>query len=155
MRSGRVKKREIPADPIYKSKVVSRLINVVMLDGKKSVAESIVYNALEKVSQDRKEALRVFEDAVKQLMPTQEVRSRRVGGATYQVPTPLKHSRSEALALRWLTTAAKGKKGSPMEDRLYQEIKNASEGTGDAMRKKDETHRMAEANRAFAHFARY
>ena len=126
-----------------------------MLSGKKSLARKIVYQSLSTLNEDSKEALKMFEQAVKNLMPTQEVRSRRVGGATYQVPMPLKHDRAEALAMRWLVNAARSKKGKPMIDRLSEELKNAVDGTGDAIRKKDETHRMAEANRAFAHFARY
>lgn len=152
MRSGRVKKEAVQADTIYKSRVITRMINLVMKDGKKSTAESIVYGALSKLSEDRKEAAQMFEDAIKNLMPRQEVRSRRVGGATYQVPMPVKHDRSEALALRWLVNSARKKSGKPMVERLYDEIKNAHENMGDAIRKRDETHKMAEANRAFAHF---
>jgi len=96
----------------------------------------------------------MFETAVKNVMPQQEVRSKRVGGATYQVPIPLKHERSEALALRWLITAARNKKGKPMEEKLYEELNNAYQSMGDAIKKRDDTHRMADANRAFAHFAR-
>ncbi len=155
MRAKRAKKRSITPDPIYKSKVVSRMINVVMLDGKKSTAEKIVYSALAKLSEDRKEALKMFEQAVKTVMPTQEVRSRRVGGATYQVPYPLKHDRSEALAVRWLVWAARKKQGTDMVVRLHKELKDAYEGIGDAVKKRDETHKSAESNRAFAHFARF
>jgi small subunit ribosomal protein S7 len=155
MRAKRARKRSIEPDPIYKSKVVARMINVVMLDGKKSLAQDIVYNVLKKLSEDRKEAAQVLEDAVKNVMPQQEVRSRRVGGATYQVPYPLKHDRSEALAVRWIVWAARKKQGTDMITRLHKEIKDAYEGTGDAIRKRDETHKAAEANRAFAHFARF
>lgn len=155
MRSKRAKKRPITPDPIYRSKVVTRMINVVMLDGKKSVAEKIVYDAMKKLSEDRKEAVNMFEKAVKNVMPTQEVRSRRVGGATYQVPYPLKYDRSEALAVRWLVWAARNKQGTDMVTRLHKELKDAYEGTGEAIRKRDETHKSAESNRAFAHFARY
>jgi len=107
------------------------------------------------LAEDRKEAAKMFEDAVKNVMPAQEVRSRRVGGATYQVPIPLRHDRAEALAIRWIVGAVRKKKGKPTSDRLFEELKSAHEGIGDAMRKREETHRMAEANRAFAHFARY
>ncbi len=125
-----------------------------MLGGKRSTAEGILYAVLKKVSEDNKEAAKFFEEAVKNVMPIQEVRSRRVGGATYQVPMPLKHDRSEALALRWIIGAARRKSGKSMEERLYEEIKNAHEGMGDAIKKREDTHKMAEANRAFAHFAR-
>jgi small subunit ribosomal protein S7 len=108
-----------------------------------------------KLSDDRKEAVKIFEKAVKNVMPTQEVRSRRVGGATYQVPYPLKHDRSEALAIRWIVWAARKKKGTDMVTRLHKELKDASEGMGDAVRKRDETRKTAESNRAFAHYARY
>ncbi len=155
MRAKSAKKRIIESDPIYKSKVVTRMVNVVMIGGKKSIAEGIVYGAIEKLSEDKKDAITVFEEAVKNVMPSLEVRSRRVGGATYQVPTPVKHERAEALAARWIVSAAKSRKGKPMADKLYEELRNASEGTGDAIRKKEETHRMAEANRAFSHFARF
>lgn len=155
MRAKRAKKRPIEPDPIYRSKVVSRMINVVMLSGKKSIAEDIVYGALKKLSEDRKEAVSMLEEAVKKVMPSKEVRSRRVGGATYQVPYPLKHDRSEALAIRWIVWAARNKQGTDMTERLHKEIKDAYEGTGDALRKRDETHKIAEANRAFAHFARF
>ncbi|MFA6981584.1 MAG: 30S ribosomal protein S7 [Patescibacteria group bacterium] len=155
MRSGQVRKREIKADPILKSKIVTRMVNILMDSGKKSVAEEIVYGAIDKLSEEKKEGLKAFEDAIKNVMPLQEVRSRRVGGATYQVPTPVKHERAEALAVRWIVDSARGKKGKPMVDKLFEELKNASEGTGEAMRKREDTHRMAEANRAFSHFARF
>ncbi|KKS31911.1 30S ribosomal protein S7 [candidate division WWE3 bacterium RIFOXYC1_FULL_42_13] len=154
MRGKPAKKRVLLGDPVFKSKIVNRMINVVMLDGKKSVAESVVYGAIDRLNEDRKEGLRMFETAVKNVMPQQEVRSKRVGGATYQVPIPLKHERSEALALRWLITAARNKKGKPMEEKLYEELNNAYQSMGDAIKKRDDTHRMADANRAFAHFAR-
>jgi len=155
MRGKRARKRSIAADPIYKSRLVTRLVNVVMLNGKKSLAEKAVYGAIDKLAEDKKEGVRIFEEAIKNVMPKQEVRSRRVGGATYQVPTPLKHDRSEALAVRWIVQAARNKKGKPMVDRLYEVLKNAHDKTGDAIKKKEDTHRMAEANRAFAHFGRY
>lgn len=155
MRSKRAKKRPIIADPIYKSKVVNRMIKIVMLDGKKSTAEKIVYEVLGKLSEDKKEAVQIFEEAVKKVMPTKEVRSRRIGGATYQVPYPLKFDRSEALALRWIVRAARGKEGTDMVTRLHKEILDAYEGTGDSIRKREETHKTAESNRAFAHFARF
>ena len=152
MRSGRAKKRPLQTDPLYKSRVVSRFINILMTDGKKSTAEGIVYGTLSKLAEDKKEASTIFEDAIKNIMPKQEVRSRRVGGATYQVPMPVKFERSEALALRWVVAAARKRKGKPMLEKLFEELKNAHEGTGDAIKKRDETHKMAESNRAFAHF---
>lgn len=154
MRGKPAKKRVLLGDPVFKSKIVNRMINIVMLSGKKSTAESVVYGAIDRLNEDRKEGLRMFETAVKNVMPQQEVRSKRVGGATYQVPMPLKHERSEALALRWLITAARNKKGKPMEEKLYEELNNAYQSMGDAIKKRDDTHRMADANRAFAHFAR-
>ncbi len=155
MRTGRVKKRQLQADIAYKSKVVARMIHTTMLDGKKSLAEGIIYGVLLKFSEEKKEALRIFEQAVKNVMPNQEVRSRRVGGATYQVPYPLRHERAEALAVRWLVNAARQKEGTSMLNRLHKELKDAYDGVGDAVKKRDETHKSAESNRAFSHFARF
>jgi small subunit ribosomal protein S7 len=131
------------------------MINTVMQSGKKSLAEKTVYEAMKNLAEDPKESLRMFEVAVKNVMPQQEVKSRRVGGATYQVPVPLKHERSEALAIRWIVGAARSRKGKPMTKKLFDELKNSYQGTGDSVKKRDDTHRMAEANRAFAHFARF
>lgn len=155
MRGKRAKKRVLMPDPVYKSKVVSRTINTVMERGKKSVAKSIVYGSIQKLNQDEKEGLRIFEQAVKNVMPQQEVRSKRVGGATYQVPMPLKHDRAEALAIRWIVDAAKSKKGKPMVEKLYEILNDSYQNIGDAIKKRDDVHRMADANRAFAHFARF
>lgn len=152
MRGKSVKKRTLNPDPVYKSKTVQRMINKVMLDGRKNTAEGIVYGVLEKLNEDKKEAAKLFEEAVKNVMPKLEVRSRRVGGATYQVPYPTKHERAEALAVRWIVDAARGKSGKTMAERLFDELKNASEGVGDSIRKRDDTHKMAEANKAFSHF---
>ncbi|GIW69530.1 MAG: 30S ribosomal protein S7 [Patescibacteria group bacterium] len=154
MRGKRAKRRQAVGDFVLKSKVLNRMINVVMLNGKKSVAEAVVYGAIGRLNEDRKEGLRMFEQAIKNVMPQQEVRSRRVGGATYQVPMPLKHERAEALAIRWIVNSARSKKGKPMVEKLYEELNNAYQGVGDAIKKRDDTHKMAEANRAFAHFAR-
>lgn len=151
MRSKQAKKRQKIADPIYKSKLVARMINVVMKDGKKSLAEKIVYGALESLSQEKKQSLQIFEKAVSNVMPKMEVRSRRIGGATYQIPQPVKHERSEALAIRWIVNAARKKKGKPMKEKLYEEIKDAYSEVGDAIKKRDEVHKMAEANKAFSH----
>lgn len=152
MRSQRAKKRTIQPDGLYKSRLVTRTINVLMWDGKKSTAESILYTALEKLNEDKKEALKVFEEAIKNLMPKQEVRSRRVGGATYQVPMPVRFERAEALAIRWLLSAARAKSGKDMVERLHKEILDAHENVGSAIKTKDDTHKMAEANKAFSHF---
>lgn len=155
MRGKRAKKRALMPDSIYKSKVVARTINAVMERGKKSLAKSIVYGSIQKMNQDEKEGLRMFEQAVKNVMPQQEVRSKRVGGATYQVPMPLKHDRAEALAIRWIVDAAKSKKGKPMVEKLYEVLNDSYQNIGDAIKKRDDVHRMADANRAFAHFARF
>ena len=122
---------------------------------KKATAQGIVYTTLGKLNEDQKEATMLFEKAIKNVMPDQEVRSRRVGGATYQVPMPVRHDRSEALALRWIVDIARNKKGKAMEEFLYQILLDASNGVGDAIKKKEDVHKMAESNRAFAHFARY
>ena len=139
MRGKKAKKRLITPDPIYRSRLVTRLVSVVMLSGKKSLAEKVVYNAIEKLSEDKKEGIKMFENAIKNVMPKQEVRSRRVGGATYQVPTPVKHDRAEALAMRWIVQAARKTKGKPMTERLYEVLKNAHGRTGDAIKKKEDT----------------
>jgi len=151
-RTGKVKKRPIKVDPIYKSRLVTRFINRVMERGKKETARKIVYGALERLSADRKEARELLEKAVRNVMPQQEVRPRRVGGATYQVPMPVRHDRSEGLAVRWIIQAAKARKGKPMVEKLTEELKDAAAERGEAFKKKVNMHRMAEANRAFAHF---
>jgi small subunit ribosomal protein S7 len=155
MRGKRSKKRQLLPDPILKSKVVSRLVNILMQDGRKATAEGIIYTAIDKLHEDKKEALKIFEQAIKNVMPQQEVRSRRIGGATYQVPQPLKHDRAEALAVRWIVGAARKKKGKPMDQKLFEELNLANQNTGDAIKKRDDTHKMAEANRAFSHFAKF
>ena len=152
MRSKKAKKRIIEADPVYKSKLVTRFTNVLMLDGKKSLARKILYTVIDSMSEDKKDSIVKFEEAVKNVMPKMEVRSRRVGGATYQVPVPLKHDRSEALAIKWLIEAARNKKGMPMKDRLVGELVAALKNEGNAIKKRDDVHRMADANKAFAHF---
>lgn len=153
MPRGRVIKKEpkVP-DPFYKSRVVTKLINMIMVDGKKSLAKNIVYNMLADLSEDKKEARQYFEGAVKSVMPNIEVRSRRVGGANYQIPVPVKHDRSETLALRWIIDAARAKKGKSMAQKLTEEIKQAYVREGTAIKKRSNMHKMAEANRAFAHF---
>ena len=151
MRGKRAPKRIVEPDYNYKSKVVSKLIQLVMQDGKKSLAEKNVYNFIAALHEDQREARKIFEDAVKNVMPEVEVRSRRVGGANYQIPIPLKHERAEALALRWIVESARNAKGKTIEQRLLNEVKLANNNEGSAMKKKQDTHKMAEANRAFAH----
>jgi small subunit ribosomal protein S7 len=151
MRSGPVKKRQVNPDLVFKSKTISRFINLVMMHGKKSLAEKIVYGALDKINADRKESLRIFDQAIKNVMPKNEVRSRRVGGATYQVPYPVKHDRAESLALKWIIESARKKQGKEMNEFLKDEIMNAYNSMGDAIRKRDDVHKMAEANKAFSH----
>jgi len=154
MARGRIiKPKVLEPDVKFKSKVVAKLINMLMYDGKKSTSQTIVYEMLDALDPDQKEARRIFEDAIKNVMPEFEVRSRRVGGANYQIPMPLKHTRSEALALRWLIDSARSSKGVPMAKKLTNEVKAAYKNEGNAIKKKQDTHRMAEANKAFAHFA--
>ena len=152
MRGAKIKKRVPQPDAVYKSRALSRVVNNMMIHGKKSTAEGIIYTAVALLSEDKKEAITMFEQALKNIMPKQEVRSKRVGGVTYQVPFPLKHDRSEALAIRWLVGAARSKKGKPMAEKLASELKEALANQGAAIKKRDDTHRMAEANKAFAHF---
>ncbi len=152
-RKGPAKKRIIEPDPIYKSTTVAQLINKVLKDGKKSVAETIVYTALDKVGKKSdQEALGVLKRALDNIRPTLEVRSRRVGGATYQVPVEVRPARANTLSLRWLTGYARLRKEKSMSDRLANEILDASNGLGMAVKKREDTHKMAEANRAFAHY---
>ena len=152
-RKGPVPKRDVLPDPVYHSKLVTRFINKVMLDGKKGVAESIVYDAFDIIrSKMNKEPLEVFEQALNNVMPVLEVRARRVGGANYQVPVEVRPVRRMALAMRWLRESAKKRSEKSMPQRLAGELLDAAEGRGGAMKKRDEVHRMAEANRAFAHF---
>ena len=149
MRGKKAKKRKTEKDLIYESELVSRFVNQVMERGKKGVAEKIIYGMLKNLSQDRVEALSLLEQAVNNVQPDEEVRSRRVGGATYQVPIPLKRDRAVTLAVRWIVGAAKKKSGKPMVDLLTQELQSALHGEGDAMRKREQVHRTAEATRVF------
>ena len=152
-RKGHIQKREILADPMYNSKVVTKLINNVMLDGKKGTAQKIVYGAFEQVAEKSgKEAMEVFEAAMNNLMPVLEVKARRIGGATYQVPVEVRPERRQALALRWLTDFSRKRSEKTMIDRLANEIIDASNNTGSAVRRKEDMHKMAEANKAFAHY---
>ena len=140
-------------DPKYKSTIVPKLINSIMYDGKKTVAEKIVYDAIEKIkSKTKEEPINIFNEAINNLKPTVEVRSRRVGGATYQVPVEVKSKRSQALALRWLIDASRKRKDKHMSDKIFNEIYDAYQNKGSAIKKKEDTHRMAESNKAFAHF---
>ena len=140
-------------DPKFKSAIIPKLINSIMLDGKKSVAEKIVYEAIDKIkSKSKEEPITIFNNAINNIRPTVEVRSRRVGGATYQVPVEVKAKRSQALALRWLIDASRKRKDKNMSDRIFNEIFDAYQNRGSAIKKKEDTHKMAEANKAFAHY---
>ncbi len=152
-RKGHVQKRDVLADPVYNSKVVTKLINNIMLDGKKGVAQKIVYGAFAKVeAKTGKPALEVFEEALNNIMPVLEVKARRIGGATYQVPIEVRPERRQALGLRWLTAFSRKRGEKTMEDRLANEIMDAANNTGASVKRKEEMHRMAEANKAFAHY---
>ena len=152
-RRRRPEKRIILPDPKYGDEVLSKFMNSVMLDGKKSVAEGIVYSALETVEQRAKrEPIGVFHDALNNIKPGIEVRSRRVGGATYQVPVEVRPERRQALAIRWLIEYARARSENTMQERLAAEMLDASHGRGSAVKKREDTHRMAEANRAFSHY---
>jgi len=150
-----VPKRKIMPDPKYNSVLVSKFVNFVMDSGKKTTAQDIVYGAMEKLAEKKQgEALSLFEKAMDTIRPTVEVRSRRVGGANYQVPMPVPANRQNTLAFRWVIAAARARKGKGMQDRLSAELFDILEGVGGAMKKKEDVNRMAEANKAFAHFAR-
>ena len=152
-RRGYIAKRDVLPDPIYNSKIVTKLINNIMLDGKKTVAQKIVYEAFEIVKEkEGKDALEVFEVALNNIMPVLEVKARRVGGATYQVPIEIRAERRQTLGLRWLVTYARNRHEKTMAEKLAGELIDAINQTGGAVKKKEETHRMAEANKAFAHY---
>ena len=152
-RKGPITKRDVLPDPIYNSKLVTRLINRIMIDGKRGVAQSILYNAFV-VVQDRtgKEPMEIFDQAIKNIMPVLEVKARRVGGANYQVPIEVKPERRTTLGLRWLVNYSRLRGEKTMEERLALEIIDASNNTGAAVKKREDTHKMAEANKAFAHY---
>jgi len=155
MRGKQAPKRKIQSDSKYTSPLIGKLINYIMYDGKKSTAQRVVYDALEIVEKKaQKPAMDVFNEALKNISPLLEVRSRRVGGANYQIPIQVRAERRLQLAYRWLLVAARSKKGKPMAEKLSAEILAAAENQGDAVKKKQDVQRMAEANRAFAHFAR-
>jgi len=146
--------KKIPViDPKYKSVIIPKLINSIMNDGKKITAEKIVYDVMEKIkTKSKDEPITVFNDAINNVRPTVEVKSRRVGGATYQVPVEVKSRRSQALALRWIIDASRKRKDKKMSDKLFNEIYDAYQNKGSAIKKKEDTHKMAESNKAFAHF---
>ena len=146
--------KKIPiVDSRYKSTIIPKLINSIMYDGKKTIAEKIVYDALNKIkTKSKEEPINIFNEAISNIRPTVEVRSRRVGGATYQVPVEVKANRSQALAIRWLIDASRKRKDKKMSDKIFNEIYDAYQHKGSAIKKKEDTHKMAESNKAFAHF---
>lgn len=152
-RKGYIAKREILPDPVYKNKVLTKFINQIMLDGKKGKAEAICYNAFEIIREKTgKDPIEVFEEALKNVMPVLEVKARRVGGANYQVPIEVRADRRQTLGIRWIVTHARKRSEPTMEERVAAELMDAANNTGGAVKKKEDTHKMAEANKAFAHF---
>ena len=152
-RRGNVPKREVLPDPLYNSVLVTKLVNSIMLDGKKGVAQKIVYDAFAEVQEKTgNDPLEMFEKALENIMPSLEVKARRVGGSTYQVPVEVRAARRETLGLRWLTTYSRARSERTMSERLAREIMDAVNGTGNAVKKREDTHKMAEANKAFAHY---
>ena len=151
-RKRKAPERKIYSDPKFGSKVVSKFINSIMYDGRRSTAEKILYTALEKIKTKNQDPLKIFNSAVSNVRPNLEVRSRRVGGATYQVPVEVKAKRSQALAIRWLIDASRKRKDKKMSDKIFNEIFDAYQNRGSAIKKKEDTHKMAESNKAFAHF---
>ena len=146
-------KKVVIPDPIFNSTIIPKLINSIMFDGKKVVAEKIVYEAIEKIkSKTKEEPINVFNEAINNIKPTVEVRSRRVGGATYQVPVEVKTKRAQALAIRWLVDASRKRKDKHMSDKIFNELYDAYEKKGSAVKKREDVHKMAEPNKAFAHF---
>ena len=151
---GKIKKHIVIPDPLYNNVIVSKFINQIMKNGKKTIARKIVYGAFDIITEKtKKEPVEIFETALENVGPKIEVKSKRVGGATYQVPIEVRGDRKLALSIRWIILGAKSKKGSPMKERLATELMDAANNTGWAIKKKTDTHRMAEANRAFAHFS--
>ncbi|RGY98859.1 30S ribosomal protein S7 [Clostridium sp. AM58-1XD] len=152
-RKGHTQKREVLADPLYKNKVVTKLVNNIMLDGKKGVAQKIVYGAFNRVAEKTgKEAVEVFEEAMNNIMPVLEVKAKRIGGATYQVPIEVRPERRQTLALRWITMFSRKRGEKTQEERLANEIMDAANNTGASVKRKEDMHKMAEANKAFAHY---
>ena len=153
-RRGNVPKREILPDPMYNSVLVTKLVNSIMLDGKKGVAQKVVYGAFDIIkTKTEKEPLEVFAQAMENIMPSLEVKARRVGGATYQVPIKVREARKQTLGLRWITTYSRARSERTMKERLAGEILDAVNGAGGAFKKREDTHKMAEANKAFAHYS--
>lgn len=153
MRKRQAEKREVLADPIYKSKMVTKLINGIMVDGKKGTAQTILYDAFDIIKKKTgNDPVEVFEKALDNIRPALEIRSRRVGGSNYQVPTEVRPDRSQALAFRWLIQYAKSRNGKGMAEKLAAELMDASNGVGGACKKREDTHKMAEANKAYAHY---
>jgi small subunit ribosomal protein S7 len=152
-RRGNVPKREVLPDPLYNSVLVTKLTNSIMLDGKKGVAQKVVYGAFDIIKEKTgKEPMEVYTQALENIMPSLEVKARRVGGATYQVPIEVRPERRQTLGLRWLTTYARGRGEKTMKERLAGEIMDAANNTGSAVKKREDTHKMAESNKAFAHY---
>ncbi len=152
-RYGRIPKREIPPDPVYGSVLLQRFINKLMVRGKKSVAEKIIYSALEEIKKKlNQDPLAVFEKAMEKVTPILEVKARRVGGATYQVPVEVSRARGQALAMQWIREASRGRPGKSMIESLAAELVDASNGVGSSIKKREDLHKTAEANKAFAHF---
>ena len=152
-RKGHTQKRDVLADPLYNNKVVTKLINNIMLDGKKGVAQKIVYGAFDRVAAESgKEAVEVFEEAMNNIMPVLEVKAKRIGGATYQVPIEVRPDRRQTLGLRWITNYSRARSENTMKERLAAEIMDAANNTGASVKKREDVHKMAEANKAFAHF---
>ena len=152
-RKGHIAKRDVLADPIYNNKVVTKLINNIMLDGKKGVAQKIVYGAFARVEEKtQKPALDVFDEAMNNIMPLLECKARRIGGATYQVPIEVRADRRQALALRWITMFSRKRGEKTMEEKLANELMDAANNTGASVKRKEDMHKMAEANKAFAHY---
>ena len=152
-RKGHIQKRDVLPDPVYKNKVVTKLVNNVMLDGKKGVAQKIVYGAFDLIAEKTgKEALEVFDEAMNNIMPSLEVKARRIGGSTYQVPIEVRPDRRQALALRWLVLFSRKRGEKTMKERLANELMDAANNTGAAVKRKEDMHKMADANKAFAHY---
>jgi len=153
LRNQKAKKRPILSDPVYRSRTVNRFINNLMVDGKKSISRSIVYGLLEKLNEDKKEALKIFEDSVQKVMPKLELKSKRVGGATYQVPMLIKHNRSQFLGIKWIIDSSRARKGVPIVEKLYQEFTAIQKGEGsNALKKKQDVQKMADANKAYSSY---
>ena len=152
-RKGHIQKRDVLVDPLYNNKVVTKLINNIMLDGKKGTAQKIVYGAFDRIAEKTgKEAVEVFEEAMNNIMPVLEVKARRIGGATYQVPIEVRPERRQALGLRWLALFSRKRGEKTMQERLANEIMDAANNTGAAVKRKEDMHKMADANKAFAHY---